>query len=291
MKVLYLILNYKTYSDTTNLVFELLKQDNNSEDSILIVDNNSPNESFQQLFNSFKNEKRVEVIATKENGGYAKGNNFGLKYAKKYNPEFVCLINNDVHFSNKTIEKLTVLYNELPNPAIISPIQLLPDNKSPHFGVTQVLRMPTMLDDIKSCFFFYRKNNHEYLENVEIKNIQKVDMIPGAFLFIRYNVFEEIGFFDESTFLFGEERLLAQKIKDRGLSNYIVLDENYIHAHSTTINQESTRKQRAKYLYEGKMIYTKTYRRYPLLKCIIISFAYYLNRFLFNCYTLSGFKK
>lgn len=278
MNVLFLILNYKTYSDTILLTKELLSEETTLDYGILIVDNNSQNNSFRQIKEVFGDDPRVEVIESNENGGYAKGNNIGLRYAKKYNPDFVCIINNDVHFTMRTIEHLSSLYDTLPNAAIISPIQLLPGNESARFKEMQVLHLPTMWDDLRSYSVLFEGKTHEYKENTNIAGVQKVDMIPGAFLFIRYNVFSNIGFFDETTFLFGEERILAKRIKDTGLNNYIILNEYYIHAHSKTINQEASRKRQAEYVFKGKILYTKRYRKYPLIKSSILYIAYKLNR-------------
>jgi hypothetical protein len=166
--------------------------------------------------------------------------------------------------------------------AIISPIQLLPGNKTARFLETQVLRIPNMWDDLRSYSVYFENRVHEYKENTKIKGVQQVEMIPGAFLFIRYKVFESIGFFDETTFLFGEERMLAQKIKDVGLKNYIILDEQYIHAHSKTINQETSRNKQAEFVFNGKLLYTQKYRKYPKIKTTILFIAYKMNRFYLN---------
>ena len=104
MKVLFLILNYKTYQETIGLT-EKLCEEGLIDKHVLIVDNASPNNSFEILRKQFDGYKNVEVIASPENGGFAKGNNFGLRYAKKYNPQYVCIINNDVLFSMATISK------------------------------------------------------------------------------------------------------------------------------------------------------------------------------------------
>ena len=274
MEVLFLILNYKTYRNTICLTNELLSFKTTLDYGILIIDNCSSNESYQQLKKTYDNNNKVEVIATNENGGYAKGNNFGLRHAKK---EYVCLINNDVHFSAKVIEHLVKQYEELPNVGIISPVQLLPGHVKPKFKETQILRIPSFRDDFLS-YLFFKVPIHEYKENTDIRGVQKVEIIQGAFLFIRYSKFEEVGFFDESTFLFGEERILAKKIKEAGLSNYIILDEYYIHAHSITISQFASDRKKAEYRYKGKKAYIKKYEKFPLVKCSLLTIAYRVNQ-------------
>lgn len=81
IKVLFLILNYKSYLDTIRVTDELLEA-KRRDSKIIIVDNASPNESFQKISEAFSENDLVDVIQSRENGGYAKGNNYGLRYAK-----------------------------------------------------------------------------------------------------------------------------------------------------------------------------------------------------------------
>ena len=73
MKTIIIILNYKTFDETIAITNKLLL-DKLGDRRILIVDNASPNESFEVLENTFLNESKVEVISSGKNGGYAKGN-------------------------------------------------------------------------------------------------------------------------------------------------------------------------------------------------------------------------
>ena len=47
---------------------------------IVVVDNASPNHSFEKLIYLEKQFLNVKVLQTNKNLGYAKGNNFGLDY-------------------------------------------------------------------------------------------------------------------------------------------------------------------------------------------------------------------
>lgn len=260
MKVLFLILNYKTYKDTILLTEEL--KDGGLEDKfVLIVDNFSPNEAYKELFNKYNSDKFVEVIQSPVNGGFAKGNNFGLRYAKKYHPVYVCIINNDVHFSIDMVDKLCEWYDKLPSPAFIAPIQKLPNGENAKF---RNLSEPNILSDVKQLFPF-SSNYYNYEENTPIKGVHEICMVPGAFTFVNYDLFENIGFFDEDTFLFCEERFAAYKAHRAGYKNYIILNDYYIHAHSTTINSEASQKKQRKLLLEGKCLYYKKYSDHKYL--------------------------
>lgn len=276
MKILFLILNYKTYKDTINLV-KKLSEENLGNSYILVVDNASPNNSFNEIVAAVGSFDNVEVIASPENGGFAKGNNFGLRYAKKYNPEYVCIINNDVMFSMKTIENLCSWYERLPNVAFIAPRQILPNGKEALFRNMDV---PTIWTDL-SLYNPFKRSLHYYDENCEIKGVNEIGLIPGAFIFTKFSIFESMGFFDEDTFLFCEERFIAKKAQLKGLKSYIILGETYLHAHSATIKNEASEKKQRRLILEGRCLYHKKYSKMPSLCIIILKFLFYCKEIAF----------
>lgn len=273
IRIAYIILNYKTYHDTIRVAQEILSFGNDN-DVIIIVDNCSPNESSNELHKLYDDMELVDVVDSGENGGYAKGNNFGLRYAKKYNPEYVCIINNDIHFSSQTISCLLDNYYKLENPFIISPVQILPNGKIA--SIHSLLKIPSLLEEIRFYFYFWKLKAHKYYPNTSRPNVQMVEIIPGAFLFLDFKNFQKLGFFDEDTFLFGEEKILAKKIKENGFHNYIILDLNYVHEHSKTIMSEASLAKQRKMILEGKLIYAEKYRKCPAIsKCLIkVAFFY-----------------
>ena len=276
MKVLFIILNYKTYQETIRLT-EKLSEEGLDDKHVLIVDNASPNNSFEILHKQFDGYKNVEVIASPENGGFAKGNNFGLRYAKKYNPQYVCIINNDVMFTMATIDHLCEWYEKLPSVAFISPKQILPDGKE---AIFHNMNVPTIWTDLSQYNIFGKL--HHYTENTDIKGVQEIGIIPGAFTFTSYSRFEKLGFFDEETFLFCEERFIAKKAQLAGFKNYIILDETYLHAHSVTIKNEASAKKQRKMILNGRCIYHQKYSKFPRLSVWILKTAFALKE-LYIC--------
>jgi len=282
MKVLFLILNYKTYQETIKLTDELLAQ--GLEDNyVLIVDNASPNESFAQLHSCYAQTEGVEVIQSLENGGYAKGNNFGLRYAKKYNPQYVSIINNDVHFTKETIDELCKWYEKLPSVALITPRQILPGGKEATFTS---LAVPTLKSDL-AWYNPLGNKKHKYIANTDIEGVDEVGIIPGAFIFTKYKVFESLGFFDESTFLFCEERFTAKKVELAGLKSYIILSETYLHEHSTTIRNEASEKRQRQMILDGRLLYHKKYSKHPAFACSLLRCFYFFNECYLKIYTVA----
>lgn len=272
MKTVFIILNYKTYNDTITLTDELLNQ-RLGDRKILIVDNDSPNKSYDILKYNYEKKENVEVVSSGLNGGYAKGNNYGLRYVKRYNPKYVCIINNDVHFSLEMIKRLEDRYASIDKVAFISPIQYLPSNKVAPF--VNLKTIPSFWDDVKSISGLFKHRIHRFEADEQGGDLQKVEIVPGAFLFVDYSLFEKLGFFYEGTFLFCEERFTAKRVKEFNLYNYVLLNEKYLHMHSTTINSEASQRRQQKMLFEGKVLYTICYREYPLIKVGLLNIFYY----------------
>lgn len=288
IKVLFIILNYKTYEETVKLVNEL-NNDGLGDKYILIVDNASPNESYEVLCNFVAHLDKVEVILSPENGGFAKGNNFGLRYAKKLKPKYVCIINNDVHFPISVVDRLCIWYERLPNVAMIAPVQILPNGEKAQFGNMDI---PNIWIDMASYIpylsnIIYKNKMDIYSENTEIEGVHRIGLLPGAFSFVSYNLIEDLGFFDELTFLFCEERFFAQKAKKRGLYNYIILNEHYLHQHSMTISSEASKKKQREMMFRERCKYHRQYSKNPRLCCMGLAISFYIGE-LFE--TLSRWK-
>ncbi|MBR1414174.1 MAG: glycosyltransferase family 2 protein [Bacilli bacterium] len=100
----FIILHYKNLKDTIECIDSIKKINYNKDKiSIIVVDNGTlDNEGKEQLSN-YTND----LIALEENVGFAKANNIGCKYAiNKYNPDFLCVINNDTIIKQSNFIKI-----------------------------------------------------------------------------------------------------------------------------------------------------------------------------------------
>lgn len=265
------ILNYATYAETINLVEELQGQTIASELQIVVVDNHSPNESFEKLKPLEREFQNIKVIQTSENLGYAKGNNFGIKHLEQNNPpKYIAILNNDVSLPLDCFEKLVKRYEELDSVAVISPVMVDTD------GNRQIpYKVNRFWDDIVSLSFVLRTILPSGSKQKEIDNSGKCamqcEMIQGSFMFVGFDTFKKIGYFYPNTFLYAEERFIAYKVKELGLKNYLILDQTYIHAHqSPTISAFYNQAAKYKLVYASWIEYTKVCRRNGKLKAAIL---------------------
>jgi GT2 family glycosyltransferase len=110
-----IILNYFTY-DLTLKLLERLENLKYQNFFIVVVDNNSPNNSKEILINNIINQSKfsneIYFIEAKKNGGYSYGNNIGIRKAFKLGAKYILIINNDVDISNFNILKIMVNFCE-----------------------------------------------------------------------------------------------------------------------------------------------------------------------------------
>ena len=97
-KIGVVILNYIEYGITIDCINSFCRQtDDNINVKIIVVDNSSPNESFDVLKNEFKDNLNISVVKTPKNLGFANGNNYGYNILKEYmDPDFVIFSNSDI---------------------------------------------------------------------------------------------------------------------------------------------------------------------------------------------------
>ncbi len=92
----FVILHYLVADETIQCVDSILANVE-GKISIIVVDNSSPNSSFSELCEHYTKNKRVFLIKNSFNSGYASGINFGYNFAKKkFNPDFIVAMNNDM---------------------------------------------------------------------------------------------------------------------------------------------------------------------------------------------------
>ena len=107
-------------------------------------------------------------------------------------------------------------------------------------------------------------------------------IIPGAFSFIDYGLMAELGFFDEDTFLYCEERFFAKKAMLAGYYNYIILGDTYLHQHSLTISKETTARRQRQMIFKERCNYHKKYTKHYRIGVLCLKSVYFLYEILLS---------
>lgn len=278
------ILCYNDCDTSIEYIKRIIKYD--SIHYFIVIDNGSLQQKRKCLEHRLKkiNSEKVIYIKNDKNVGYARGNNIGIRYAiSKLEADNIIVSNTDVIYSEKTLIECINFLNKHESVGLVSPTMVTPDGKK----CMPAWKLPNYMQLLWNSLFVLKKiyNPQEY-KNLSGKS-SKVDVLPGSLLIGKAKVWAAVGGFDEDTFLYGEESLLAYKIMKKGYSNYLLNNVSYVHAHSTIINNNvKSFYKKMKYLYEANKIFNQKCIRTNILQDIFYFISSYINIGLMYIYQL-----
>lgn len=257
-KVAVVVLNYKSYEETIECVKSLLQQSVYNE--IVIVENGSQNKSWEVLNREFGETKNVTLLESKENLGFAKGNNIGIQYARKQlNCTFVFVLNSDTILDDqKTIETMLSMYER--KVGLISCLCYGMDGKiaNPSFVSKYNLYYKYIRTTLYNTYMLFRnsisknENANRALENGTVVKHNQNEfkqykyVITGCAFMLTPDFFEYYEQLYPMTFLYAEETALAWYIKKAGLKTVYCEKTKLLHkeAGSTTIKRDTKRRMK-----------------------------------------------
>ena len=110
----FVILHYQTYKETIGCIDSIINKVDTLNYNIIVVDNNSSNNSGIEIKEYYVKNDKVKVIINSKNLGFAQGNNIGYEYAKKdLQCDFIIMMNNDMLFTQSNFtQRILEEYDE-----------------------------------------------------------------------------------------------------------------------------------------------------------------------------------
>jgi GT2 family glycosyltransferase len=224
---------------------------------IIFVDNGSSDDSVEYVKNNFP---FVEIIANKENLGFAKGNNIGIKAAKG---DFIATLNNDTKVSTQWMEELAkaLIFDE--NAGICASKMLFMDapEKINSTGIC-ISRSGACWD---RGMFEYDSGQYDSLNDV-------FGACAGAAMY-RKSMLDEIGYFDEDFHAYMEDADLSFRARLSGWKCLYVPNAVVYHAHGGTAGYGSD----YTIYYGNRNIIWNSVKNYPT-KLLITSLPWIIGR-------------
>lgn len=246
MKIEFVVLHYNVEEETIKCT-EYIKQNIDVEDyHIVIVDNNSPNGSGMRLREYYKNDRKVRVILMKSNVGFARGNNAGIRWARKNtNPQYICVMNNDVYLLEKNLykkiddeyksSKFAVLGPHIRTPKGITNTNPVSDKciskKDIYLYLTEyyirlcMCRLNIEDKNIKEMFMNLRTKKNIMNSKIKQYNVK----LHGCFFVFSDKYFEKFNGFDTRTFMYWEEEILYRHIIENNLTSVYAPEIEILH--------------------------------------------------------------
>jgi len=244
------ILNYNDYTSVEKLYDHI--KDYKIIDKIILVDNASTDDSFNKLSRMEVNENTV-VIKSDKNGGYAYGNNIGLRHSKNLGADYVIVCNPDTEFSEDAIKSCLNSFKRSSKIAAVSPKVT---SGSIAFKFTSSLGEIAYSNLLLNKIFKPRTIKNSF----NSKDIMRVDVIPGSFVMYDMKKVSEVDYYDENTFLYHEEIIIGRKLYNKGYIQVIDLNSEYEHHHSVSVSKSIKSAIRLKkYFLDSQEYYIRTY--------------------------------
>lgn len=239
MNLSIVIVNYKTFDLTRDTINSIFKYSYPFTYEVVVVDNASGDDSLERLKDYF--DDKVKFIASEENNGFAAGNNQALR---QVNSDYVLLLNSDTVVWENTLEEI---YNYMEKHDEVGACGCRVRLEDGNLDKACKRTFP----NVKNSFFrlFHipnsSKDDNYNLTNLPDDEVYEIDCLTGAFMFIRKDALDEVGFLDETFFMYGEDIDLCYRIKKAGWK-IIYFGKSSI----THLKGASSKKQKNKLIYE-----------------------------------------
>ena len=235
-------------------------------DRILVVDNASSSASKIRLLSYIKHEEsgKIELIERALNGGYGAGNNTGLARAQELGAKYALIANPDAEYSEDTISQLLSVMEEHRELAVAAPVMIMSEasglqKKPGSYPNTimapaawplrswwkELLEMGPISRRLFNRMLHYPEEHYlgrssKGIPDKTVREIKRetgkpvcvyVDAVPGSLLLTDVDKVRRVGGYDEEMFLYGEETLLAHRLKKAGYRTALCLTASYVHRH------------------------------------------------------------
>lgn len=260
MKLSIILVSWNTCDMTRNALLSIYKETPGKDFEIIVVDNNSADNSVEMIKKEFT---QVILIENKDNRGFGKANNQALKIAQG---DYIMFLNTDVVVLDGALNKLINYLDEHADVMMVGPRLLNKDLTFQHacrrtlpnpmnsffhlFGLTKIFRNSKFINKYK-----------QYAVDPEVTG--PTEALSGAATMFRRRVYDEIGGFDERFFMYGEDLDFCKMVLDKGWKTVYVSGARIIH-----FGGQSSGKRKVKSLlnfYDAMWLYYKKHFKYNFL--------------------------
>lgn len=272
MKLSIIIVNYNVKHFLEQCLISVFKAISNVNAEVFVVDNNSVDGSCTMVKERFPN---VNLIENTENHGFSYANNQAIK---KASGQYILLLNPDTVVEEDSFTKCIQFMDKNPNTGGLT-VKMI-DGKGNYLPESK-RALPTPIVSfykifgLASLFPRSKKFAKYYLGHLNNNEINEIEILPGAYMFLRKETLEKTGYLDEDYFMYGEDIDLSYKITKAGYKNYYYPETTIIH-----YKGESTKKGSLNYVfifYNAMIIFARKHFSYKNARAfsLLINIAIY----------------
>jgi len=226
MQLSVIILNYNVRFFLEQCVLSVQEALSTLEAEIIVVDNNSSDDSCLMMKEKFPS---IKLIQNKENFGFPKGNNIGVSQA---GGKYICILNPDTVVAEDTFIKILAFAERQTNLGIAGCKLIdgtgtfLPESKR---GVPTPWVAFTKIFGLYKVFPKWSPFNQYYAQHLEQNQTGKVSILVGAFMLMKRELYLELDGFDENCFMYADDIDLSYRALQKQKTNYYFHETTVLH--------------------------------------------------------------
>ncbi len=271
-KLVSIIIPTRNKSNKTIRCIESIFKNKYKNVEIIVVDNNSEDNTVDNIKKKYANNKKLKLIEKKINFGASEGRNKGARKAKG---EYLLFLDSDNVIHNKMIQYLVDFLEKRSDCGMVGPLMLFKENKR------KIWLYFADLNHFTSQAFYKGTNE---IDKKQYDEVIRVGHLPNCFMVYKKD-FRKVNGFDEKYFIMYEEADFAEKIKK--LNKKIYIYSKAITYHDVPLNRKIKlglkSKERAYLTARNRVYYMKKNASLPQL----ILFFLIFNPLIFLYYELN----
>ena len=241
-KLTVIIVNYNVKEYLRQCLHSVERALQGMEGEVIVVDNASSDGSVEELAAVYPS---VTFIANKDNRGFSCANNQAIRLSKA---EYVLLLNPDTIVGEDVLHHCISFMDTHPDAGGVGVKMLADDGRmawESRRGVPTLMTSFYKMMGLCSLFPKSRVFGKYYMRYLDANEVNRIEIMSGAFMMLRRQALEEIGLLDETFFMYGEDIDLCYRIKKAGWSIVYYGKEKITH-----FKGASSKRQRPKLIYE-----------------------------------------
>lgn len=268
MKLSVIIVNYKVKHYLEQCLRSVAEASRGIAVEVIVVDNASGDGSVEYLRERFPD---VTIIASEENLGFARANNLAIRNS---HGQYVLLLNPDTIVAEDTFRDFIGFMDSTPDAGGCGAYMLHTDGS---FAPESRRGLPTpfvafcKMSGLASLLPKSRTFGRYYMRYLNENEVNRIEIMSGAFMFLRRDALDKAGLLDEDFFMYGEDIDLSYRILKAGYNNYF-LPSRILH-----YKGESTVKSSYRYVHTFyramELFFNKHYAHYSILLSLPIKLA------------------
>lgn len=229
MKLSIIIVTFNSENTIRDCIDSVIKTVNKYGYEIIVSDNSENNNTYDVIQKFYKENKNIKYFKNSSNLGFSKANNIAVK---KSLGEFILFLNPDTKVYTDTIDGVIDFASGRTKIGVVTCFVELPDGRiddSSHRGFPTPWRSFSHFSGLSKRFPNNKFLSGYNLTYLDLTKSHEIESAAGSFMLIPRVVGNEVDWWDEDYFFYGEDIDLCFRIKEKGYSVWFVPEFRALH--------------------------------------------------------------